>query len=121
VPDVPSRDARQFIQGSAVLHVPDVGATAEYYRDVLGFTYDYGADHYGVVWRENAAVHLMQGELGGGCHLFFWLEDLDAYCDEIRERGATIVAEPEDQPYGLREFAAVDCNGVRLVFGMDLD
>jgi predicted enzyme related to lactoylglutathione lyase len=121
VPGVPSRDARQFIQGSVVLHVPDVGATAEYYRDVLGFTYDYGADTYSVVWRENAAVHLAQGELGDGFHVFFWLEELDAYCEEIRAHGATIVAEPQDQPYGLREFTAVDCNGVRLIFGMDID
>jgi len=121
MPGLPSRHARQFVQGAAVVHVPDTRATAEYYRDVLGFTFDFGGDGYAVVWRENAAVHFVHGELGGGFHLFFWLEDLDSYCAEIRSRGATIDAEPTDQPYGLREFTAVDCNGVRLVFGMDID
>ena len=37
MPGVPQSDPRQFVQGSAVLHVPDVLAAAEYYRDNLGF------------------------------------------------------------------------------------
>jgi predicted enzyme related to lactoylglutathione lyase len=127
MPDRPTRDVQQFVQGAIVLHVSDVRATAQYYRDVLGFTFDFGDESYAVVWRENAAVHLLQGDgmqggvERGGFHLFFWVEDVDALHDELAQRGAGIVAPPETQPYGLREFALLDCNGTRLLFAMDVD
>lgn len=126
MPDRPTSAVQQFIQCAPVLHVTDVVATAEYYRDVLGFTFDFGDAAYAVVWRENAAVHLMQGDglhdgQGDGFHLFFWLEDVDAYCDEVEGRGATVVVRPETHPYGIREFAVVDGDGIRLRFGMDVD
>ena len=37
MPELPSSDPRQFIQGAPVLHVKDVMGTAAFYRDVLGF------------------------------------------------------------------------------------
>ena len=46
MPERPSSAPRQFIQGAPVLHVPDVLATAAYYRDVLGFTWDFGDEDY---------------------------------------------------------------------------
>jgi len=38
MPDYPSANPDQFIQGAPVLHVQDVLAAVTYYRDVLGFT-----------------------------------------------------------------------------------
>ena len=38
MPNLPSANPTQFIQGAAALHVLDVKATATFYRDVLGLT-----------------------------------------------------------------------------------
>jgi hypothetical protein len=50
MPDRPISDPEQFIQGAPVLHVADVKATAAYYRDILGFHWDFGDERYSVVW-----------------------------------------------------------------------
>jgi catechol 2,3-dioxygenase-like lactoylglutathione lyase family enzyme len=123
MPDRPTADPRQFIQGVPVLHVADVPATAAYYRDVLGFTWDFGDAEYSVVWRDNSAIHLARG--GGrpptGIHLFQWVRDVDAYYQEIRDRGVTVLEEPADRPYQIRDFKVRDPNGIDIVFGQDID
>jgi predicted enzyme related to lactoylglutathione lyase len=122
MPERPSSNPRQFVQGAPVLHVPDVAGTAAFYRDVLGFTWDFGDDTYAVVWRDNSAIHFARGETGPrGIHLFQWVEDVDAYYKEIVDRGARVPKEPADQPYGIREFALSDVNGVDVVFGQELE
>jgi catechol 2,3-dioxygenase-like lactoylglutathione lyase family enzyme len=61
MPNLPVSNPSQFIQGAPVLQVPDVAATATFYRDVLGFTWDFSSDDYAVVWRDNSAIHLAKG------------------------------------------------------------
>ena len=120
MPGVPMSDPEQFVQGSAVLHVTDVLATAAYYRDTLGFHWDFGDEHYAVVWRDNAAVHFTRGSTApSGVHLFLWVRDVDAYYDEIVQRGVKAEMEPTTQPYGIREFKIEDVNCVAIVFGQD--
>ncbi|HZM22840.1 MAG TPA: hypothetical protein VFC02_13915, partial [Anaerolineales bacterium] len=63
MPNRPTSNPAQFIQGAPALYVPDVKATAKYYRDVLGFQWDYGDDDYAVVWRDNSATTLSE-EIG---------------------------------------------------------
>ena len=46
MPQVPSSNPAQFVQGAPVLHVADVETTAAFYRDVLGFTWDFGDATY---------------------------------------------------------------------------
>jgi predicted enzyme related to lactoylglutathione lyase len=122
MPAVPSSDPKQFVQGAPVLHVPDVSATATYYRDVLGFTWDFGDESYAVVWRDNSAIHFVRDEGNPrGVHLFQWVKDVDAYHTEIVGRGAEVAMAPRDQPYGLREFGVRDINGVGILFGQDID
>jgi uncharacterized glyoxalase superfamily protein PhnB len=105
-----------------VLHVPDVRAAAAFYRDVLGFTWDFGDDNYAVVWRDNSAIHFVRADGGPrGIHLFQWVKNVDAYYREVVDRGATVQREPANQPYGIREFAVRDINGVRIVFGQDIE
>ncbi len=122
MPERPSSDPRQFIQGAPVLHVPDVLAAAAYYRDVLGFTWDFGDPTYAVVWRDNSAIHFVRHETRpSGIHLFQWVKDVDAYRDEIVGRGAHVPRGPVDQPYGIREFTVSDLNGVEIVFGQEIE
>jgi uncharacterized glyoxalase superfamily protein PhnB len=122
MPGLPSSNPAQFVQGAPVLHVSDVQAAAAYYRDVLGFTSDFGDETYAVVWRDNSAIHFVK-DAGAprGVHLFQWVRDVDAYFREIRGRGAAVASEPADRPYGIREFGVRDLNGVDIVFGQDLE
>jgi predicted enzyme related to lactoylglutathione lyase len=122
MPALPSSNPAQFVQGAPVLHVADVEATAAFYRDVLGFTWDFNDDAYAVVWRDNSAIHFVRGEGSPkGVHLFQWVKDVDAYFKEVVDRGAQVSAEPADQPYGIREFAVRDINSIGIVFGQDID
>jgi uncharacterized glyoxalase superfamily protein PhnB len=122
MPGEPSSNPRQFVQSAAVLHVQNVAAAAAFYRDVLGFTWDFGDESYAVVWRDNSAIHFVKDDANPqGVHLFQWLKDIDGYYSEILERGATPATEPVNQPYGIREFAVIDVNGVRIVFGQDIE
>jgi predicted enzyme related to lactoylglutathione lyase len=122
MPELPSSNPAQFVQGAPVLHVRDVPATAAFYRDRLGFTWDFGDETYAVVWRDNSAIHFVKDADGPrGVHLFQWVKDVDAYYREIVGRGAEVAAAPADQPYGLREFGVRDINGVGIVFGQDIE
>ena len=122
MPAPPSSNPAQFVQGAPVLHVADVEAAAAFYRDVLGFTYDFGDERYAVVWRDNSAIHFVKDRgQPTGVHLFQWVKDVDAYHREIVGRGAVVTMEPTDQPYGLRELGLRDVNGVAIVFGQDIE
>jgi predicted enzyme related to lactoylglutathione lyase len=104
------------------LHVADVKATAAYYRDVLGFQWDFGDENYSVVWRDNSAIHLARAgqHPPTGIHLFQWVRDVDACYREVRDRGAEVLDEPTDRPYRIREFKVRDPNGIDIVFGQDI-
>lgn len=122
MPELPSSNPKQFVQGAPVLHVQDVTATATFYRDVLGFRWDFGDETYAVVWRDNSAVHFVRDDASPtGIHLFQWVKDVDAYYQEILDRGANIPNKPANQPYGIREFSLIDINGVGIVFGQDVE
>ena len=122
MPALPSSNPAQFVQGAPVLHVQDVKLTAAFYRDVLGFTWDFGDDAYAVVWRDNSAIHFVRDDRSpSGVHLFQWIKDVDAYHQELITRGAEVASGPLDQPYGIREFALRDVNGVGIVFGQDIE
>jgi predicted enzyme related to lactoylglutathione lyase len=121
MPAPPSSNPAQFVQCAPVLHVPNVHATAAFYRDVLGFTWDFGDETYAVVWRDNSAIHFVRDNGSPtGVHLFQWVKDVDAYFREILGRGAEVAMEPTNQPYGIRELGVQDINGVGIVFGQDI-
>jgi predicted enzyme related to lactoylglutathione lyase len=114
--------------------VDDVVATADYYRDRLGFDYDR-------VWREppgfcmvrrsGVVVMLKQTPAPGlmrpnrraepqaGDHwdAYIWVDDADALHAEFKSKGVKITRGICDQHYGCRDFDVEDCNGYRLCFG----
>lgn len=56
-------------------------------------------------------------------HASIWcyVDDADAHCERARAAGATILREPTDQPYGVREYDALDCEGQEWYFCQLLD
>ena len=122
--DVPTSNPEQFYQGAPLLLVPDVRATADFYRSILGFKSDPATDtpEYSVVWRDNAAVHLTQGEHAPtGVRIFFWVKDVNTLYEEVVRRGAAIAVPIETRPYRVRDFSIRDPNGVVVVLGQDWD
>ena len=45
-----------------------------------------------------------------------YVDDVDAHFERARQAGATIVAEPVDQPYGDRSYRAMDPEGNHWIF-----
>ena len=124
MPDLPTSNPEQFCQGAPLLLVPEVRATADFYRSVLGFKSDPGADtpEYSVVWRDNVAIHLAPGEHAPtGVRIFFWVKDVNALYEEVVQRGAAIAVPIGTRPYRVRDFAIRDPNGVMVVCGQDWD
>lgn len=110
--------------------VEDVVATAEYYRDVLGFTIlGYFADPpvYSMVARGDVEMHFGQADSEPqassvelrkvGFDAYVWVSDIPALFDELTETGADIVEGPVERIYGSTEIVIRDCNGFTIVFG----
>jgi catechol 2,3-dioxygenase-like lactoylglutathione lyase family enzyme len=119
-----------------ILTVVDPQASAEWYRDKLGFDVLFVADNpglptYGVVCRGGAEIHLMSGERTQG-YLSVDVVNVDVFFKEIEERGALPDAwprhldairehPPEDKGYGRRDMFLVTPDETILCVGHALD
>lgn len=122
-------------ESATVLLVRDVQASADYFRDCCGFTYDkFWGDppDFCMVWRDKFCIMLKQTAKhdqivpnwkieDNTWDAYFWVDDADALCEEFRAAGATIDYGPCTQPYGCREFGIEDLDGHDIAFGQDLD
>ena len=52
--------------------------------------------------------------------LGFVVDDVDAFCAELSERGVSIVYGPVNRPWGRRDGAFVDLDGHASQFGSDI-
>ena len=115
------------------LYAPDTRATVGFYCDVLGFTHTAEWTEDGeMMWAEvcrdgpKGTARLwffsraFEGQpvpdVTGSIYLFVGPVD-----DEAARIGANAEVRwgPEDQVYGLREFAMFDCNGYTVCFAED--
>jgi catechol 2,3-dioxygenase-like lactoylglutathione lyase family enzyme len=112
-----------------VLRVRDVEATANWYRDVLGFTIDFlwgdPIEHgrvYAVDHATRVAIQLTAGLADGidprstGWTMIHVGKGIDELYQVYRERGVVVVREIDDRPWGMRDFDITDFNGYVLRF-----
>lgn len=109
--------------------VPDVVATAEYYRDVWGFHvsgYWREPPVFAVVERDNIEIFFNKarrgtrprtGRVEGGYDLYLHVQGLDTWAATLRARGAEIIDGPELRVYGQRELVVRDLNGLIICLG----
>jgi uncharacterized glyoxalase superfamily protein PhnB len=116
-----------------VLLVRDVVASANYFRDCVGFNYDrfYGEPpHFCITNRDGHFLMLAQADpaqivpywkiVDKMWNAYFWVDDADALYEEMRAKGATMDYGPCTQPYGVREFGIQDLDGHDIGFGQGL-
>ena len=132
-----TENSRQKRWGIAPLFtVADVAATANYYRDVLGFGYErlWGEPPgFCMVSRGGVVIMLAQqctanaidpnrlvDPAGEQSDAYIWVDDADALIAEYKAKGVRIPRDICDQDYGCRDFDVEDCNGYRLCFGHTL-
>ena len=104
--------------------VPDVEETCTWYVEKLGFTirfYFGDPPTHGAILFGDACVHFWQGtpQLNENW-LYFDIDNLDAMYERAKSAGVEITRPPENYPWGMREFNAVDLNGYNLRFGQHL-
>jgi len=106
--------------------VKDALQSVEHYHDVLGFRteFTYGEPtFYAGVERDAVVIHLQAADrtkrLPGHGAVNVFVTDVDALFQELKSRGARILREPKDYPYGMRDFDINDLDGNQLCFGME--
>ena len=118
---------------AAVFLVSDVGATARWYRDKLGFNFNSFSGDEPFEWascRRGASEIMLQRSdgyekpdhdplrPGGAWNAYFYVVGIDELFAGIAA-DVTVRRPPCDQPYRMREFEIADPNGYVLVFGED--
>ncbi|MEM6854717.1 MAG: GNAT family N-acetyltransferase [Planctomycetota bacterium] len=106
-----------------ILPARDLPATLAFYRDVLGgegeWSYGDPAGFGGVRLDGKQLLFELRPDLDyplrGHTHMLF-AENLEAWHDRHVAAGAPIIDPIADRPWGLREYAVEDPNGVRLRF-----
>jgi uncharacterized glyoxalase superfamily protein PhnB len=124
----------QLTSSAPVLLVRDVVASAEYYRDKLGFQFTrFWGEPPDFVILERDGMRLMLHRpaksvpivphwkvSSGMWNVYFWVSDADALFAEFNNRGAKIDYELGNKPYGIREFGVQDLDGYDLGFGQPI-
>jgi len=118
---------------SAVRHViavPNLAASLEFYRDVLGFRIieigDPGWRFYelgeAIIMAGECADAIAPGDLGDHSYFaYFEVDAIDDYFAAVKAAGADIIKPLRDEPWSMREFAIRTIDGHRIMFGSEKD
>ena len=114
-----------LMRAAPELPVSDMAEALEHYEKKLGFrvatTMPEG--NYAIVDRDGVALHLFETDFRahspGSVHIF--VAGLDELFAELQARGVQITQKIVRQPWGNRDFRAVDPSGNALKFTEPLD
>jgi catechol 2,3-dioxygenase-like lactoylglutathione lyase family enzyme len=117
----------RLLRQRLILAVQDLRVSTDFWTATLGFSRDFGDGSDGWSWlsRDGVAVGLGEcadqpaaGDLGDHSYVaYITVDDVDALCEDVRARGASIIAGPSTTSWGMREFAVRTPDGHRLTFG----
>ena len=104
-----------------VFPVADVDATLAYYRDALGFSVEgrhpdgAGDIVFGSVLCGEANFYFRKttGPIPVN-HCMVFADEVNEFCATLKARGVRILEEPEDKPWGYRQFTLEDLDGHTL-------
>jgi catechol 2,3-dioxygenase-like lactoylglutathione lyase family enzyme len=108
------------------LFVEDVPAAKRFYQDVFDAPVVYEDDVSVAVKLDDLVVNLLHSSQAAGLvapapvapaaagsrfQLSIWVDDVDAACAQLRERGVALLVGPVDRPWGMRVATFTDPAG----------
>ncbi len=125
----------KITSATTMLIVKDVKASAEFYRDKLGFKIEFVIEEgtpFASVYRDGYKVYLEScpncgkddensEKVAVKCGVYFMVDDVDALYEEFKSRGVEFRWAPQDQVYGNRDMKLLDNSGYQLLFATDLE
>ncbi len=111
-----------------VLAVKDLVASANFYKDKLGFSTLWADGGWHFLIRDNFKIMLGEcpdekaaSEIGDHSYVgYLEVENIDELYHEYKQRGITFLGEIENKPWGQREFAIRTVDGHRFTFGEEI-
>ena len=114
----------KFQQVVPILCVRDVRASIAYYTERLAFAKSWcwgDPATFGGVSRDGVEIFCRDCQGSPGTWVSVWLDDVDAFHEELVDRGADIRQPPTNFEWGVREMNVGDPDGHRLRFSMSTD
>jgi uncharacterized glyoxalase superfamily protein PhnB len=113
--------------------VNDLEKSLTWYRDVVGFAVEERWERDGKlagVGLKAGSVFFMIGQddwkkgrdrkKGEGFRIYFDTDqDVDKLAARVKAKGGTLDTEPQDQPWGARDFSLTDPDGFKITIGAD--
>jgi catechol 2,3-dioxygenase-like lactoylglutathione lyase family enzyme len=115
----------KFEKSVTILYCESVPASLGYYTEKLGFTEKWEWDSpatFGGVAKDDVEIFFSEkGQGHPGTWLCVILDNVDEYYEDIKARGATILAPPESKEWNMREMFVEDPDGHIIRFGHRID
>ena len=108
------------------LPVKDLKETINYYRDYLGFSNEWfwedtdagiSRDELRLLFNRNPMHAEKVNSPNQSLEVCWFVDSVDEFYREYRDKGVQIVSEPENKPWGIREFTIKDINGYWIRVG----
>lgn len=110
---------------SPILLVTDLERSCAWWRDKVGFTVETINDNFAIARRDSVSVFMALSRqpsvywqvVENMWNVYIRVDDVDALCAEVEERGAELDYTLCNQPWGMREFGLQDPDGHDIGFG----
>jgi Glyoxalase-like domain len=103
-----------------VLGCADVVAAGAWLREAFGFLERLAIGSHRIQLSYGSGSLVLVDGGGAPATVMVRIEDVDAHCARARAVGARIVSEPADEPYGERQYTAVDPAGHTWTFSQTI-
>jgi catechol 2,3-dioxygenase-like lactoylglutathione lyase family enzyme len=112
-----------FLHAAPVLCVRDLDRSVDFYGRI-GFSLTARYDTYALLACECVQIHLRLDRAidpaENPCGAYFYLEEVDAFAEEMREADVPLLEPPSDRFWYMRECSISDPDGNLLRFGEHL-
>lgn len=115
----------KFEKSNPILYSKDIKKSINYYEDILSFDNSWEWGHptdFGGVVKDDVEIFFCLNDQGNpGTWIAIILDDVDEYYKTIKDKGAKILAQPENKEWNMREMLVEDPDGHIIRFGQRID
>ncbi|MGH3393297.1 MAG: VOC family protein [Streptosporangiaceae bacterium] len=112
--------------GAITLFVEDLDRAKAFYQEVFGLPVVFTDDNSAIFKFDSTIINLLRTteahgliepaavagpEAGSRFQFSIWVDDVDAICADLAERGVTLINGPVSRPWGMRTAAFADPGG----------